>query len=453
MCPGSDGAPASVDNILQTAAERARSEELADAPLTAADILLLTGTVRFNFEDHERSQQDLEDALELLAPHRDSAAGELARAHWELARHARRNGDYQTVAMHARAAIELNELWDAPPMERFRMRIMLGDALLQLDPDAAGDHFRTLLADVDDSEVRETYIHLHVINGLLAAMSKATPGEKLPIQEERLRIARAFYEPGTAGLSFNLGEATHTLRALGMLNRAEALARESIEAADVSEQRPMLMRGMARCYLGQVLQQRGAHADAQQAFREGNRLMSQQSDSKGAFGRCLSAQAYAELANGQYDEAIEALDRSDELLLASLGPAHFGVFVNCGLRASAELREGRPGTAGRVLDACVPADQDERLFPWRQARAEQLLVAGEWGAAGEMLANLRSGNPPKANHREWMRPWMASILLAHNADDQAGIADLAGQLGDYAATPPLSDCLAAPGEASCLALP
>lgn len=450
---GSDGASASVDDIVQTAADRARSEEFSDAPLTAADILLLTGTVRFNLEDHERSQEDLEDALALLAPHREIAAGELSRAHWELGRHARRIGDYQALARHARAGIELNEFWDAPPTERFRMRIMLGDALLTLDPDVSEDYFRTLLADLEDSDLRETYIHLHVINGLLAAIYKASPEEKLPIQEERLRIARAYYGPGTAGLSFNLGEATHTLRALGMLDRAEVLARESIEAADLSEQRPMLMRGMARCYLGLVLQQRGAYVDSLQAFREGNGLMSQQSDSKGAFGRCLSAQAYAELAGGNYEEAIEALDRSDELLLASVGPEHFGVFVNCGLRASAELREGRHDTAGRVLDACVPADQDERLFPWRQARAEHLLLVGERASAREMLAELRREHAPKENHREWMRPWMASILLAHAAEDSTELSDLAAQLAGYASMPPLAGCLAAPSEESCFALP
>src|SRR3546814_10897366 len=105
---------------------------------------------------------------------------------------------------------------------------MLGDALLNIDRPAAGDHFRKLLADIEASDLRETYIHLHAINGLLATISK--PKERMPIEEERLRIARKYYGPGNAGLSFNLGESTHTLRKLGMLDRAEALARESIES-------------------------------------------------------------------------------------------------------------------------------------------------------------------------------------------------------------------------------
>src|SRR3546814_2875175 len=132
----------------------------------------------------------------------------------------------------------------------------------------------------------------------------------MPIEEERLRIARKYYGPGNAGLSFNLGESTHTLRKLGMLDRAEALARESIESADRSSQRPMLMRGMARCYLALVLQPLGTHEQSLDAFREADRLMSLQDDNKAAFARRLSAQAYAEAAAGHYPKAIEVPEPS-----------------------------------------------------------------------------------------------------------------------------------------------
>src|SRR3546814_8801739 len=101
---------------------------------------MLTGTVRFNLEDHDRSLEDLEKALELLAPHRASSPAELSRVHWELARHARSKGDFQAVARHEREAETLNDHWDAPAQERLRTRVMLGDALLNIDRPAAGDH-------------------------------------------------------------------------------------------------------------------------------------------------------------------------------------------------------------------------------------------------------------------------------------------------------------------------
>src|SRR3546814_7198632 len=98
----------------------------------------------------------------------------------------------------------------------------------------------------------------------------------------------------------------------------------------------MRLRGMARGYLALVLQQRGTHEQSLDAFREADRLMSQQDDSKAAFARCLSAQAYAEAAAGHYPEAIDVLERSDKLLRASVGPKHVGIFVNCGFRARSE---------------------------------------------------------------------------------------------------------------------
>ena len=451
----SEGGPASTYDLLALASERAQSEDLADQPLIAADVLLLTGTVRFNFEDYETSLSDLEAARGLLEPHRDLVPGELARAHWELARHARRTNDYEAVATHAREAIALHEQWDAPVGDRIRARLMLGDAMLRLEPDAAEDHYRRLLAEVEqDEEVRETYMHLHVINGLLAALPRSAGAEqKLPIQEERLRIARAFYNPGTAGLSFNLGEVTHTLRELGMLDRAEALARESMEAADASSQRPMLMRGMARCYLGLVLQQRGDHAGALAAFEAGDRMMSQQDDSKAAFARCLSAQAYSTAAVGRHADAQEVLRRSDALLRASLGATHTGIYVNCGFRSSSHLRSGARSAASRAIGTCLPEDEAAMLLPWRQARAELLILDGEWDAASELLAALREAYPPADNQREWMRPWMASLLFAHLGDDALAETDLRDRLADHADVQPIRKCLAAPGEATCLALP
>src|SRR3546814_2229806 len=97
-----------------------------------------------------------------------------------------------------------------------------------------------------------------------------------------------------------------------MLDRAEALARESLESADRSSQRPLLMRGMARCYLALALQQRGTHEQSLDAFREADRPMSQQDDSKAASARRLSAQAPPEAAAGHYADPLDALKRSDK---------------------------------------------------------------------------------------------------------------------------------------------
>lgn len=448
---GSDGQEPSVVDLLQTFSGGARSQKLADDPLTAADVLMLTGTVRFSYEDYDASLADLETALELLTPHADIAPAELSRLHWELARHARRNGDYQAVARHARESDAFNQRWDAPENERFRSRMMLGDALLSLDPEAAVPHLRSLLADIQASELKETYIHLHAINGLLWTFR--TAAERLPLEEERIRIARAFYGPGTAGLSFSLGEATHTLRELGMLDRAEALSRESMAAADQSTQRPKLMRGMARCYLGLVQQQRGLHAQALEVLREGNGMMTQQDDSRAAVARCLSAQAYAEAALGNDAQALATLDHSDKLLRSAGEPGQKGIVINCGLRTSLLLRRGRLDADSHDTTACAPANADSIPLAWQQASAERSRMAGDHQAAGRVLADLRKAYPPKENHREWMRPWMLSALLAHETGDHEAGQRMLAELGEHASLAPVSTCVAAPDAASCLGFP
>src|SRR3546814_5081674 len=136
-------------------------------------------------------------------------------------------------------------------------------------------------------------------------------------------------------------------------------------------------------------------------------------------------------------EAIDVLERSDKLRRHSVGPKHVGIFFNCGFRATTELRRGRPAEGNQALDACVPEDENAMLLAWHQARAERLLVAGDHAAAGEALADLRDKYPPRENHREWMRPWMLSLLLAQQAGDTATLAEPAGPLGAHAGTAPL----------------
>src|SRR3546814_16538459 len=97
-------------------------------------------------------------------------------------------------------------------------------------------------------------------------------------------------------------------------------------------------------------------------------------------------------------EAIDVLERSDKLLRASVGPKHVGIFVNCGFRATTELRRGRPAEGNRALDACVPEDENAMLLAWHQARAERLRPAKDHVAAGEALPDPCNNDPPKYNH-------------------------------------------------------
>ena len=451
----SDGGDARVADVMDAAAEGARGGELSREPLTAADVLLLTGTVRYNLDDYERSRDDLEEALRLLAPHQESSAGELARVHWELGRHAKRRGDIDSMLAHHRKAVELNERWDATPNEHLRARISLAEALLYTDRKAAEALFRALVAEIEAGELKDSVRHINALNGLSIALSgpEHDQRKRLPIQEERLRIARKLYGPDGGGLAFTLGDVTHTFRSLGMLERAEQLARESVEVADRSLQRPLMVRGMTRCNLGLVLQQRGQVAESLDLLEQSAGLLREAGSNELATGRCAYGLAYAATAAGHYAAAIDALARNDELLAAHDRQQHPDALAGCGLRATVELRRGNRDAAGRTLSACAPSHQDDVPLPYLQARAEWLVATGKVAAAGPLLEALRGEHAPDTIHREWMRPWMLSVLLAHQAGTPDAMAALASGLGTHAHTGPLSRCLTEPTRGHCLALP
>src|SRR5690606_41557070 len=127
----------------------------------AAAVRLPPGPERYRRVGVVGSLADLEDALALLARHRDVAAGEMSRAHWELMRHAKHRGDHEAMLAHARESVELNALWDAPPNETFRARIAVGEALLYTDRDAAAETFRTLVAEIEASELKDSVRHIN----------------------------------------------------------------------------------------------------------------------------------------------------------------------------------------------------------------------------------------------------------------------------------------------------
>ena len=450
-----DGGSARVTDVMRAAAQGARGDALADQPLTAADVLLLTGTVRYNLDDYEGSLADLEDALTLLAPHRDVAAGEMSRAHWELMRHAKRRGDHETMLAHARESVELNALWDAPPNETFRARIAVGEALLYTDREAAAETFRALVAEIEASELKDSVRHINALNGLSIALSGPKHDQRLrvPIQEERLRIARTLYGEDGGGLAHTLSDVTHTFRALGRFDRAEQLARESVEVADRSLQNPLMLRGLSRCNLGLVLLQRGRLDEALDTFGESARLLDELGGSNLSTERCFTGLAYTAAAAGRHPAALAALARSAQILAANGRARHPDALAVCGLRASVQLRQGDAGAAGRTLDGCPPTDAEKAPPGYLQARAEWLVATGAYVEAADLLDTLRSKHPPEDIQRDWMRPWMLSALLARAAGDPDAVSPLSIAAGAHAATAPLSRCLANPGETACLALP
>ena len=455
---GPDGQPARVTDVIDATAEGARGNyQLArkPEPLTAADVLLLTGVVRYNLGDHDRSLADFEDALALLTPHIDVAPGEISRVHWELARHAKRRGKLDEMLDHARKSVEFNELWDAPFPERMRAQTALGEAFLYSDRDEAARIFRSMIAEIEKSDLKDTVRHINALNGLSIALSGPAhdPRLRLPIQEERLRIAKLIYHEDGGGLAHTLSDVTHTFRALGMLERAEALAREAVAVADRTMQNPLLFQAMSRCSLGLVLQQQGRLAEALEVFEASVDLL-RESGGQGLSGEsCSSGLAYVAMALGRYDLAANALRFSSGILEANGRGTHPDAFKVCGLQTSMELRRGGNQAAGDILESCSPPSPATAPPAWLQARAELLVFNGDASSAKPLLEELRNSLSPQAHQRDWMRPWMLSLLLAHDSGDDDMRSALERDLVAFADVAPISHCIADPGRADCLALP
>ena len=453
-----DGGIARVTDVIDAAAEGARGNYHAAVqpePLTAAEILLLTGIVRYNLGDHDRSLVDLQDALTLLGPHESTAAGELSRVHWELVRHAKRQGRLDDMLAHARESVAFNALWDAPATERVRALLSLGEAYLYSDRKEAARIFRSLIAEIETGELKDSVRHINALNGLSIALSGPDhdPRERLPIQEERLRIAGLIYNPDSGGLAHTLSDVTHTFRALGMLERAEELARQAVAVADVTLQNPLMFQATTRCNLGLVLQQQGRHAEALQVFERGSNLLHESGSRQLSDERCSTGLAYTAAANAHHAQAIDALARSGELLALNGREEHSDAIKVCALKASVELRRSGSAAAGAVLDACAPSDMSTAPASWRQARAEWLAASGDAAGAAVLLDALRGEHAPEENEREWMRPWMLSLLLAHDLGDTTMSAALDAGLGDFVQVEPLARCRSEPSEAHCFALP
>ena len=323
---------------------------------------------------------------------------------------------------------------------------------LEADREAAAETFRALVAEIEASELKDSVRHINALNGLSIALSGPSHDQRLrvPIQEERLRIARTLYGEDGGGLAHTLSDVTHTFRVLGMFDRAEQLARESVEVADRSVQTPLLLRGVTRCNLGLVLLQGGRLDEALDAFETGAGALQELGGNTLSNERCFTGLGYAAAASGRHAAALAALARSDQVLAANGRGQHPDALAVCGLRASVQLRQGDAGAAGRTLAGCPSADADEVPLAHRQARAEWLVATGAHAEAAELLDTLRARHPPDDVQRDWMRPWMLSALLAQAAGDPVAAPAAAGA---HAGAAPLSQCLAAPGEATCLALP
>jgi serine/threonine-protein kinase len=453
--PASGGVPTALE-LLDEGARRARSEVLDTDPLAAADILMLTGDARSSLSEYAAAQTDLQTALALLVRHAPDALHDRMQVHLGLSALSRITGDSDAALKQARTAIDLGQRFDAPPDDRLRARKAVAEALAFTEPENAETQLRAILDEIPANGLARTRLHAEVLSVLTGAMLQANRdrGQVLQLLEEELQLWREIHGEDSGVYAHMLASIGGVFLASGQSPRAGEMIRQAAAIADRTYEKPQHTTAVINCHLG-------AWFHAEGRFDEAASSYSRALDIDAATGRqnlqsseCSRYRAIARAALGQHDGALQDLDRSQSLRQLNQVLDSRTTKGICGLRASIHLRQRDVLAATRALDGCPVTEQVGTSFWYSMAQVELELARGNPGKAKELVATIRKQpqNAPGGLDRSWMRPWMLSLLLAHDMGDATTKATLVAELGDFAQQAPLSQCLAAPDKTNCLVL-
>lgn len=456
--PATGGVPDALE-LLDEGARRARSDVLETDPLAAADILMLTGQARLALSQYEDARADLEQARGLFAANDPQAYRERSRIEAELAQLARERGEVERALLHSRAAMELGELamsehGDPEPM--LAARVGHGMSLFAGDPQAAKAAFEEVLVALPAHGLQETVLHMTALDGLGAALGVTDPEDtqrQLQNVEEQIRLSALLDGPESGHYASTLSDMVPDLGRAGKPARAEQVAFEAVAIADRAFTKPHSQKAAVHCQLAAHLTWRGRHAEAVQHFTIANDIARQLELSNLHVQACFLFGGYSRAVTGDFRGALADVERSWEILGHHDYRGSPMGYASCGTQAAIQLRLGDIPGAESTLAACPAGEGDALQLQHAQARAELYLALGRFDDAAALATEVRKTRPPEADDRYWMRPWMLSVLLAHQRGERDAVAALSAELGQHAATPPLSHCLAQPSKAHCLALP
>ena len=456
--PAAGGVPTALE-LLDEGARRARSDVLETDPLAAADILLLTGRARLELSQMDAARADLEQARELFARLDPEAYEERAVLEEALSHLKRNQGEVEAAQKHARASVAIGEQKmeaTGEPAMLFNAKVSLAMSLFASDPAASEALFEEVLEALPAHGLEDTALHISTIDGLSAALSVNNPEDTerlVELSEEQIRLSLLLDGPDSGRYANTLADQVPTFGRAGDHVRARELAFEAAAIADRVYNGPHVNRAAVHCQLAAHLHWRGEYPEAVEHYAISNGISRQLQLSDLHVQACSMYAGYALAATGDYQAALPEMERSWEILgdhdYRDSPTGH----VSCGTHAAIQLRLGDPEAAARTLAGCPRDSSAKPQLMHTQALAELHFTRGEFEEASRLVAALREDRPPEADDRYWMRPWMLSLLLADTLDDAAMRSGLVAELGDFAAQPPLSDCLATPNATNCLALP
>jgi len=453
--PASGKVPSALE-LLEEGARRARSDLLDTDPLAAADILMLTGKARLALDDLDDALADLKQAGEILTARSPEAHAERSRIETGLNHVLRETGKVDAAVLHGRHAVELGALaladnGDAVPY--LDARIGLGKSLYEIDRDASRAEFDEVIGALPRYGLRDTRVHLDALVGKSEWSFHDSNEAFARHSEEVIRLSRLVNGPDSGGYVHSLADNTVVFMAAGDDERARNTAFEAVELADRIYRQPHSTKALAYCAAGGYLYYSGRAAESLEYYSVANAIHAQIPNNQHQIQSCIRMSGEAHLGAGDLHAALRDLTLAWQIgeqldFRVSAQGSHV-----CGLLATTRLRLGEVGEAERTLALCTETEGASLLQT--QAQAELHFKRGRMQEAARLATDMRKRYPPTrlAIRRDRLRPWMLSWLLAQRTGDAEARSELIAELADVRDLPPLSHCLASPGEQTCLAIP
>lgn len=374
--PSTGQVPDALD-LLEAGSSRARSELLPVDPMTAADVLLISGSARNALNDYDHAEGDLQLALQILEGMQPAPAQELSRVHWELGVLYNARGPLSRSAHHREQAVHWVGRWDAPAEERMTRELSMAAGWAKVGRQVEAETLmRRLRQEIKTRGLENTQLHLDTLNALTSLLAIAQRGldERLPLHEERLVVARRLFGANNGWYAYTLADSVPTLRkSPAHIARAESIAREAVAITSRVYDKPHMFAAVAECNLAALLVAQKRYQEAIGHFDRsiGLDLALQRRDLHAQ--SCLFGRAQARAGSGDVAGALADLD-ADRRMLTHLDRENSVMWMrNCALHARLLLDDGAQAHAAALLQRCEsehrPADDKPMPDEFLEARA------------------------------------------------------------------------------------
>ncbi|MDQ2701677.1 MAG: serine/threonine protein kinase [Pseudomonadota bacterium] len=378
--PSTGTIPDALD-LLEAGSTRARSELLPVDPMTAADVLLISGGARNALNDYDRAGRDLHLALRILEGIEPAPARELSRVHWQLGLLYSARGPLSVSAHHREQAARWVARWDAPAEERMTRELSMASGWAKVGRQAEAEALmRRLLDELRDQGLEDTQLHLDALNALtsLLAIAQRDMGERMRLHEERIAVARRLFGPDNGWYAYTLADSVPTMRkSPAHLARAEAIAREAVDITARIYDKPHMFTAVAECNLAALLMEDTRYPEAIRHYDrniEVDRAL-QRRDLHAQ--SCIAGRARARAESGDTAGALADLE-DHRAMLVHLEREKSAMWMgNCAQQARLMLGAGDRTGAAALLQRCEAEHQpgDGKPLPEEFLEVRRLSVS------------------------------------------------------------------------------